>query len=111
MAKIKDLKGFLRVVMPVQKLSDAKETPIQYLVIEVPAYVNSFGEKQGKDQQWLIQILGEKRINDFNINQDHINKKVEIDIFTESFCIESKTEGKNPFYVVNNTLSALKILG
>jgi len=111
MAKIENLKGFLRVVMPVQKLSDAKQTSIQYLVVEVPAYVNSFGEKQGKNQQWLIQILGEKRINDFNINQDSINKKVEIDIYTESFCIESKIDGKNPFYVVNNTLSAFKILG
>lgn len=109
MAKIEKLKGFIRMVSPVQELTDEKKTKIQYMVFEVPGYTNQFGEKKGKDQQWLLQMLGD-RIAELKLTKGFCGKKAEITFYAESFCLEAKEEGKNPFYVVNNTLAAYTII-
>lgn len=109
MPKIEKLKGFIRVVSPVQELTDDKKTKIQYVVFEVPGYTDSFGEKKGKDQQWLFQALG-NRITELNMTDALQGKKAAITFYAESYCLEAKEAGKNPFYVVNNTISAFEII-
>lgn len=107
--KIENMKGFIRAVSAIQELSDEKKTKIQYMVIEVPGRVDAFGEKKGKDQQWLLQVLGE-RIKELNLKTDMQGCKAAVTFYAESFCLEAKEEGKNPFYVVNNTLASYQIL-
>jgi hypothetical protein len=109
MAKIEKMKGYIRVISPVQELTDEKKTKIQYMVFEVPGYTNQFGEKKGKDQQWLLQALGD-RIVELKLTSDLVNEKAEITFYAESFCLEAKEKGKNPFYVVNSTLAAYTII-
>ncbi len=109
MAKIEKLKGFIRVVSPVQELSDEKKTQIQYMVLEVTGYTNQFGEKKGKDQQWLLQTLGD-RIAKLALNSNMEGAKAAVTFYAESFCLEAREEGKNPFYVVNNTLESIELI-
>lgn len=109
MAKIEKMKGFIRLVSPVQELTDEKKTKIQYMVFEVPGYTNAFGEKKGKDQQWLFQTMG-ARIDELKMSDTLNGCKAAITFFAESFCLEAKEEGKNPFYVVNNTIASIDLL-
>lgn len=109
MPKIEKMKGFIRVVSPVQVLTDEKQTKIQYTVFEVPGYTNAFGEKKGKDQQWLFQALGD-RITELNMTEALNGKKAAVTFYAESYCLEAKEAGKNPFYVVNNTISSIELL-
>jgi len=109
MPKIEKLKGFIRMVSPIQELTDEKKTKIQYIVFEVPGYTNSFGEKVGKDQQWLFQALG-NRIAELAMTDTLTDKKAAITFYAESYCLEAKEAGKNPFYVVNNTIASFELL-
>lgn len=109
MAKIEKLKGFIREVGPVEELTDVKKTKIQYVVFEVPGFTNAFGEKVGRDQQWLFQALGDK-IAFLNMTEAMEDEKAAVTFYAESYCLEAKEAGKNPFYVVNNTISSIELL-
>ena len=109
MAKIVGLKGIISAIGPVTELTDEKKTKIQYLVLNVAGYTDSYGEKRGKDQQWLLQLLG-NRITELNLQPDWETKKAEVDIYTECYCIPSKEPGRDPFYATNHTLAAIKII-
>ena len=109
MAKIENLKGFIRVVSPVQELTDEKKTKIQYVVFEAPGYTNQFGEKKGKDQQWLLQAMGD-RIGQLNLTDKLQGQKAAVTFYAESYCLEAKEAGKNPFYVVNNNLASFELI-
>jgi hypothetical protein len=109
MAKIEKLKGFIKVVSPIQELTDEKKTKIQYMVFFVPGYTDGFGQKKGKDQTWLLQALGD-RIEKLKLSDTLEGSKASITFYAESFCLEAREEGKKPFYVVNNTLESYEII-
>ncbi len=110
MAKIVGLQGFITVVSPVQVLPGEKATPIQYVRFEVPGYTNAFAEKKGRDQQWLLQIIGKDKIDLFALDAALEGSKAKVAFYAESFELPAKEPGANPFYVVNNTLAEIEII-
>jgi hypothetical protein len=110
MAKIENMKGIITFVTAVQKLPGEKGTPIQYICFEVAGYTDQFGDKKGRDQQWLLQIIGQKKIDELKLLTKYQGCKASVTFYSESFCVESKEPGQNPIYFTNHSLASYTII-
>ena len=65
MAKIQ-LKGIIKEVSPINTIgiNNAKH---QSMLLLVPGFVDSYGEKRAKDEFWLINVVGDK-VDQFNLS-------------------------------------------
>jgi hypothetical protein len=100
MAKI-DLKGFVSAVGQIQTIG-ANNTKKQEVVLHVPAYRDQFDEVKGKDEHWLIELIGEEIINKYNLNQTNVKMKCKATVFINSRMFTP--EGGKTFYPVNCVL-------
>lgn len=81
MAKL-ELKGTITNVGAVEQVG-LKEMNKQLIVLSVPAYTDSFGDKKGNDEDWLLEIIGDNVYN-LSLTEQHIGKRVKCTVFVES---------------------------
>lgn len=106
MAKIQ-LKGFLVNIGQLEEVG-ANKTIKQSVILKVPGYVDSFGDKKGNDEYWQIDMLNDA-IDKFNIQERHKNAKVKADVYVNSNWWENKTTGKSGC-VVNVRMAAIEFV-
>ena len=55
-----EIKGIARTITDVlSKTSNNKTTRFQSLIVTIPGWTDSFGEKKGKDEDWEVQLINE----------------------------------------------------
>ena len=81
MAKV-ELKGTITAVGAVETVGQNSMLK-QLIVLSVPAYTDSFGDKKGKDEDWLLEIIGDN-VTNLGLSSVHENKKVKCTVFIES---------------------------
>lgn len=102
------LKGKVAGIGPVTTVGE-KNTEVQYMILHVAGYTDSFGDKKGRDQQWALQAIG-KKVAELKMSATLVDEKVEVKAYVESVCLEAKEEGKDPFYAVNCTIASFEII-
>ena len=110
MAKIENMRVVVRVVTPVQELPGENKTPIVYMAAIIPPYEDRFTGRKGREQQWLFQVMGADKIKALGLENLAAGEIIDVTFYSESYCLESKEAGKNPFYVTNHTLASYKLV-
>lgn len=105
MAKI-ELKGFLLRVSNIESVG-ANQTQKQSILIKVPGYTDSFGEKKSEDEIWQVDMFN-KSIDKFNLHTRHQGQKVKATVYINSRAYETK-DGKKGF-LLNSNLGAIEFL-
>lgn len=109
MAELKSpLKGFLQSVGPLEEVG-ANKTIKQRISVFVPGWINEFGEKKGKDQQWDIDIFGAEAIDRHNVQDRLVGSKVEVEVYISSTYYESQATGWTGC-IYNTNLKSFKVL-
>jgi hypothetical protein len=104
------LRGFFAACGQVEEVGEKKTKKLGF-VLRIPAYVNEFQEVKGKEEHWLVDVLGDK-ITTSGVQGITAESKVSCDVFVNSFYQESKRpdiEGK-PMYFVNVTLDKITVI-
>lgn len=109
MAKL-ELKGELMDVLSPVAVGD-KGTMKQSIILMVPGYHDGF-EKKGKDEYWLIDIMGVDNIQKFNLGDTDKGKRCKVNIFVNSMLVikndpANPTKPATPMYIVNNNLQSI----
>jgi hypothetical protein len=102
------LKGFLQEVGPLEEFG-VNKTLKQRITLFVPGWVNEFGEKKGKDNQWDIDIFGADAIDRHNVQDRHVGAKVEVEVYIASTYYQSQSSGWTGC-IVNVNLKSFKVL-
>jgi hypothetical protein len=102
------LKGKIVAIGPITKVGD-KQTELQYMILSVAGYVDGFGDKKGKDQQWCLQALG-KKVTNLNMTAVLVEKKAEVKCYLDSQYLEPKEAGKEGLYIINATIASFEII-
>jgi hypothetical protein len=81
MAKI-ELKGTLTGVGAVELVGDRKMQK-QCVVVECKAFIDDYGDAKGKDEQWLLEVIGDNVAN-LNLSEKMVGSKGKFTVFVES---------------------------
>src|SRR5579862_7963649 len=103
-----ELKMIIKGVGEPGVAGDEKKTKKQFVVAHVPGYVDAFGEKKGRDEQWCLTILGDK-VDALKADQSMVDKKAVIRFFINSFFVE-ENDARPSFYSVNCTIDSITII-
>lgn len=92
------LKGIVRTVTPVLTISGSsgKTTTKQSLIITVPGYTDSFGEKKSRDENWEIELFNDGITKHKLLERNLQGKKVIVDGFLNS---RTYTNGEEKFAI------------
>lgn len=105
MAKIQ-LKAIVKEVTQVSSKAGRDRTnTFQALIITVPGFVDSFGDKKGKDEEWKIQLMNDTIIKHDLLSKNLIGKKVVVDAYLNSNAFLYNGEQK---YALNLNLAKLE---
>lgn len=109
MAKL-ELKGELMDVLSPVTVGD-KGTVKQSIILLVPGYHDGF-EKKGKDEYWMIDIMGQDNITKFALSGADKGKRCKVSIFVNSMLViknnpADPTAASTPMYIVNNNLQSI----
>jgi hypothetical protein len=102
------LRGFCVEVDPITEVG-ANNTKKQLMRITIPARTDDFGIVKGKPQQWELTALGDQ-VAKLSMDKTMVDKKVEVNCYADSYLVESKEAGKEPFYSVNINIASIKII-
>ena len=106
MAKI-ELKGYILTVNQPETVGD-KNTPKQTIIFKVPGYVDSFGDKVGRDEEWPLDVIGDN-VAKLGMKRDHEGKKAKCIVYVSGQKFIKKadqTEG----WTLNATLGAFEVI-
>lgn len=100
------LKGIIKKISPVSTIGD-KLTKKQTLILEVAGFVDSYGEKIGKDEQWAVDLMGNK-VDQFNLSAFPLeNKKANVEVFLNSNLFVRDGQER---HFINANLASLEIV-
>lgn len=105
MAKIQ-LKGIVKHVSSVETVGD-KGTKKQSVGLFVPGYVDEFGDKKGRDEEWEIDLFNEK-ITNLGLNNNLVDKRAVVTVYVSSNRVQNR-DGKDIF-IINANLGDIKLL-
>lgn len=74
------LKGIVKEVSPIETYGETNQGRRQTLVVFVPGYVDSYGQKRSNDEEWGIDIFNNK-IDEFGLNSNCLSKKVDVEVY------------------------------
>jgi hypothetical protein len=107
MAKI-DLNGVVAEVWPVTTVG-ANNTQKQSIILTVKGYTNQFGEQQGPDEQWQLDVLG-TRVEKLKLSaQTHLNQKAKCIVYVRSK--KYVTPENKVMYIVSADLAEIQTFG
>jgi len=105
MAKSENINVIIQDVQPTETLRDGLQR--QTIILLEPGYVDDFGEKKGRDNQWKESIYAD-RIQKFGITTAHINRKAKVRLaFTST---ESIINGGIRKYEVSARLNDIDLI-
>ena len=103
-----ELKGKIAWVGPVHLVGENR-TQKQEFIFFVPGYVDGFGDKVGRDENWKISIMGENVAKIGMEPRLTVDKKAKVKIYLNSNYLPF-VEGKEPVYIINAVLASIEIL-
>lgn len=106
MAKI-ELKGIIQKVGQVQTVGN-NGTKKQSMILKVPAFRDQFGDVVGKDEEWELQVFGD-RIQKFNLSGAMHGKRAKCTVFVNSNKF-IKNSDQSEGYAINATLGAVELV-
>lgn len=102
-----ELKGIVKNVTGVTTKSDGIRTNnFQSLIVTVPGYVDSFGEKQGKDEDWEVQLINDSITKHKLLERDLLDKKVIVSCYLNSRGFKANGEDR---YALNLNLAGVEL--
>lgn len=105
MAKSENINVIIQDVQPTETLRDNLKR--QTIILLEPGYVDDFGEKKGRDNQWRVSIYGD-RITKFAITSAHVGRKAKVRLaFTST---ESIINGGIRKYEVSARLNDIEFI-
>jgi len=107
MAKIQ-LKAVVKTVTSVSSRvgRDNRTNTFQGLIVTVPGYVDGFGEKKGKDEDWEIQLINDTITKHDLLSKNLQGKKVIVDAYLNSNAFIHNGEQK---YALNLNLASIEV--
>lgn len=106
MAKI-ELKGTIQKVGPIQTVG-GQGTKKQVVILKVPAFRDQFGDQVGKDEEWELQVFGD-RVKNFNLNGALHGKRAKCTVYVNSKKFVKQSDGTEG-YAINATLGAIEVV-
>lgn len=74
------IKGVVKDILPIEHYGEGNVGRRQTLVVFVPGYVDQYGEKKAKDEEWGVDIYN-ARIEHFALNSNCISKKADVEVY------------------------------
>lgn len=107
MAKIQ-LKAIVKTVTSVNSKAgrDGRTNTFQGLIVTVPGFVDSFGDKKGKDEEWEIQLINDAITKHDLLSKNLQGKKVIVDAYLNSNSFIHNGEQK---YALNLNLASIEV--
>lgn len=102
------LKAIVKRVTPVSSRSgkDNRTNSFQGLIVTVPGFVDSFGEKKGKDEDWEIQLINDAITKHDLLSKNLQGKKVVVEAYLNSNAFIHNGEQK---YALNLNLASIDV--
>lgn len=101
------IKGIIHAVGPVE-LVGASQTKKQGVILMIPGYTDSFGDKQGRDEHWQLDVIGDK-VSQLNITSAFVGRRAECEVYITGKEYDKKDgSGKGYLYGVNLAKLTLK---
>jgi hypothetical protein len=103
-----ELKAKIVAVGPCDFVGENK-TPKQDIIVMVPGFVDGFGDKVGKDEQWKISVMGDN-VAKLGIAPNAVDKKAKLKVYLNSNCLPAREAGKDDMYIINAVLASIEII-
>lgn len=98
-----ELKGRITEISKVEYVGE-KKTAKQTFILSVAGWVDQFGDKKGKDEEWEIAILGDK-VATVGLSPDKLKRKAVVKVIMNCFRVIPKDRpDAPPMFIINANL-------
>lgn len=102
------LKGIIKDVTPVETYGENNQGRRQAIILFVPGYVDSFGDKRGRDEEWSIDAYNEN-IDKHGLGTLKAGSRVEVEIWISSREFDKK-DGTGKAYITSCNLRSINVI-